>query len=189
MERKNISWLTVFVVAAFALCGGLVAGAFIGVRERGVLKAKGAVLAQSEARIQTQLTQAEHQHGELSAELANARMEIEQWRSECERLEEEAAKGVDQPVFFHPPMVLDADAFGTQTRIVELECEIASLKELVSQNRPVDGPPPIQLNSGMALVKATETSTAKEQCTAITQKGVRCSRTARSNGKCWQHGG
>ena len=27
------------------------------------------------------------------------------------------------------------------------------------------------------------------QCRAITKKGTRCSRNARSNGYCWQHGG
>jgi hypothetical protein len=27
------------------------------------------------------------------------------------------------------------------------------------------------------------------QCRAITKKGTRCTRTARSNGYCWQHGG
>jgi len=27
------------------------------------------------------------------------------------------------------------------------------------------------------------------QCKAITKKGTRCSRAARSNGYCWQHGG
>ncbi len=27
------------------------------------------------------------------------------------------------------------------------------------------------------------------QCTAITKKGRRCSRKARSNNRCWQHGG
>lgn len=29
----------------------------------------------------------------------------------------------------------------------------------------------------------------KSQCTAITKKGTRCSRSARSGGYCWQHGG
>ncbi len=27
------------------------------------------------------------------------------------------------------------------------------------------------------------------RCTAITKKGTRCKRSARSNGRCWQHGG
>ncbi len=38
---------------------------------------------------------------------------------------------------------------------------------------------------------ATNTAPAKAggQCTATTQKGTRCSRQARSNGLCWQHGG
>ena len=189
MERKRPHWLTLLIVTAFAVCGGFVAGSLIGVRERGLLKAKGSALAQSEARTQTQLSQAEHKNGELSAELEKARIDVEQWRSECERLEDGVAKGFGQHVSFHPPMVLDADAFEMQTRIVELECEIASLKELVSQNRTVDGPPSSPPSTGISLVKAAETPTAKEQCSALTKKGVRCSRIARSNGKCWQHGG
>jgi hypothetical protein len=189
MEQKNISWLTVFIVAALAICGGFVTGSFLGIRERGLLKAKGAALAQSEARTQAQLSQAEREHKELSADLATARAEVEQWRSGCERLEERTAESLEQVEFFHPPMILDADAFETQTRIVELECEIASLKELVSQNRTVNGPPSGQSLSSSALANAAEPPTAKEQCTAITKKGARCSRPARSSGKCWQHGG
>lgn len=37
--------------------------------------------------------------------------------------------------------------------------------------------------------KQTIRSSVREQCSAITRKGTRCSRNARSNGRCWQHGG
>jgi hypothetical protein len=35
----------------------------------------------------------------------------------------------------------------------------------------------------------TQDPSIPSQCKAITKKGTRCSRTARSNGYCWQHGG
>jgi len=37
--------------------------------------------------------------------------------------------------------------------------------------------------------KKQSTNVSSGQCRATTQKGSRCSRTARSNGYCWQHGG
>jgi|CXWL01.1.fsa_nt_gi hypothetical protein len=189
MERKNIPWLTVLVFAAFALCGGFVAGSLLGIRERGLLKVKNAALAKTETRTLERLSEAESKNGKLSAELETTRTNVERWRSKCARLEDGAANGFDRDDSFHPPMVLDLDEFETQTRIVELECEIASLKELVSQNRVVDGPPPSPPPPCIAMAKAVEPTTVKEQCSAITKKGVRCSRPARSNGKCWQHGG
>jgi uncharacterized coiled-coil protein SlyX len=189
MERRNISWLAAFVVAAFALCGGFVTGSWIGVRERGLLKAKGAALVQSEATSQAQLAHAEKQIEELSAIIAKAQNDVDLWQSECERLEAVAAKRPNPVDAFHPPMVLEADAFETQTRIIELECEIALLKELVNQNRTVDGPPLRPAIPGAAMANATQSPTTKAQCSATTKKGTRCSRTARSNGKCWQHGG
>ena len=33
----------------------------------------------------------------------------------------------------------------------------------------------------------TDNSTVQNQCNAITKKGTRCSRKAKSNGLCWQH--
>ena len=35
----------------------------------------------------------------------------------------------------------------------------------------------------------TQQVPVSSQCRAITKKGTRCSRAARSNGYCWQHGG
>lgn len=46
-------------------------------------------------------------------------------------------------------------------------------KELKSNINP-DNKPPQKFNP---------------RCTAITQAGAQCKRNARSNGKCWQHGG
>ncbi len=38
-------------------------------------------------------------------------------------------------------------------------------------------------------VKEEPTNQYSGQCNATTKKGTRCSRTAKSNGYCWQHGG
>ncbi len=133
---------------------------------------------------------AENKNGEVWAELEKARTDIDQWRLECERLQDGIAMRFDQEVSFHPPMVLDAESLETESRIVALECEVASLQELLSQDRTtLDGPLPSLPPPGIALAKAAEPPTAKEQCSAMTKKGSRCSRPARSNGKCWQHGG
>ncbi len=45
-------------------------------------------------------------------------------------------------------------------------------------------------NTSSAKTKKTDyTPSYSSQCAAITKKGYRCSRTARSGGYCWQHGG
>jgi len=36
---------------------------------------------------------------------------------------------------------------------------------------------------------SSSTPTTNGQCLAITKKGTQCSRKAKSNGYCWQHGG
>ena len=187
MERKNIYWLTIFIVAAFAICGGFVAGSLLSLRERGLLKAKYTALAQTEAKLHEQLSDVEGDNSELYTQLDQARSDVAQCRAESGRTETD--KSLDPASDFHPPMALDFDSFETESRIVELECEVASLKELVSRNRTVSGPPSNPSFSGTTLTKVAERPAAREQCSAITQKGTRCSRPARSNGKCWQHGG
>jgi hypothetical protein len=46
-------------------------------------------------------------------------------------------------------------------------------------------------NQSPAVAKSSTSSNSaySGQCQAITKKGYRCSRKARSNGYCWQHGG
>lgn len=48
-----------------------------------------------------------------------------------------------------------------------------------------------RINSGEinSEVKKETKSEYSGQCNATTKKGTRCSRSARSNGYCWQHGG
>jgi predicted RNase H-like nuclease (RuvC/YqgF family) len=50
--------------------------------------------------------------------------------------------------------------------------------------------PKSQLNTNIQSQNTTENKVKSSgQCSATTQKGTRCSRTSRSNGYCWQHGG
>jgi predicted RNase H-like nuclease (RuvC/YqgF family) len=47
-----------------------------------------------------------------------------------------------------------------------------------------------QSNTNIQSQKPIENEVKRSgQCSATTQKGTRCSRTSRSNGFCWQHGG
>lgn len=189
MERKNTNWLTIVIVAAFAVCGGFVAGSMLGIRERSQLKATNGVLANANSIARDSLAQAEVKNSELVARLDEVSSDVAQCRAQYERLETAADRRIDPVGDFHPPMVLDFDPFDAKSRIVELECEVATLKELVGNNgrmAPVDTPPAA---SGVRLAKSPEPAAEKQQCSATTKKGIRCSRQARSNGKCWQHGG
>jgi Family of unknown function (DUF5763) len=53
---------------------------------------------------------------------------------------------------------------------------------LVAPVRPVE-------NQAHVSSMNNERTYSDYQCAAITKKGTRCKRTARSNGYCWQHGG
>jgi hypothetical protein len=83
-------------------------------------------------------------------------------------------------------------------KLENLQFEFNVLKKLVEQYRNVG----VNENSTSSGVKgstvegnSTEQSESKpksqssSQCSATTQKGTRCLRSARSNGLCWQHGG
>jgi hypothetical protein len=83
-------------------------------------------------------------------------------------------------------------------KLENLQFEFNVLKRLVEQYRNVG----VNANSTSSGVKGStlegnleEKSEVKprsqspSQCSATTQKGSRCLRSARSNGLCWQHGG
>lgn len=83
-------------------------------------------------------------------------------------------------------------------KLENLQFEFNVLKRLVEQYRNVE----VNENSTSSGLKgptlegnSAEKSESKpksqssSQCSATTQKGTRCLRSARSNGLCWQHGG
>ena len=45
------------------------------------------------------------------------------------------------------------------------------------------------VGGSLVPVKAKDAAANDGQCRATTKKGTRCSRSARSGGYCWQHGG
>jgi hypothetical protein len=83
-------------------------------------------------------------------------------------------------------------------KLENLQFEFNVLKKLVEQYRNV-GVNANSTSSGVktstsegSLVEKSESkpkSQSSSQCSATTQKGSRCLRSARSNGLCWQHGG
>ncbi len=83
-------------------------------------------------------------------------------------------------------------------KLENLQFEFNVLKKLVEQYRNV-GVNENSTSSGVKgstvegnLVEKSESkpkSQSSSQCSATTQKGSRCLRSARSNGLCWQHGG
>jgi hypothetical protein len=83
-------------------------------------------------------------------------------------------------------------------KLENLQFEFNVLKKLVEQYRNV-GVNANSTSSGVktstseeSLVEKSESkpkSQSSSQCSATTQKGTRCLRSARSNGLCWQHGG
>ncbi|RYY38456.1 MAG: hypothetical protein EOO08_14435 [Chitinophagaceae bacterium] len=60
-----------------------------------------------------------------------------------------------------------------------------------SLSRARGGRTPCRLCTGNAIIPVRSASPAVSdgRCSATTRKGTRCSRSARSGGYCWQHGG
>jgi len=87
-------------------------------------------------------------------------------------------------------------------KIEDLKFEINVLKRIVEDyrngekksNSNVQNSTSNQVNSSKddssnLTTESKSKATSYSQCSATTKKGVRCSRAARSNGLCWQHGG
>ena len=85
----------------------------------------------------------------------------------------------------------------------DLRFEINVLKRIIEQykngaansNSTDNSTPSSSKNNSIPEEYSTEKTESKpqkqsySQCSATTKKGTRCSRSARSNGLCWQHGG
>lgn len=88
-------------------------------------------------------------------------------------------------------------------KIEDLRFEINVLKRVIEQykngvansNTTANSIPASTPNNSTLEDNSTEKTESKpqkqsySQCSATTKKGTRCSRSARSNGLCWQHGG
>jgi len=88
-------------------------------------------------------------------------------------------------------------------KIEDLRFEINVLKRIIEQykngenntNSTANSNPSSSPNNTTPEDNSSEKTESKpqkqsySQCSATTKKGTRCSRSARSNGLCWQHGG
>jgi predicted RNase H-like nuclease (RuvC/YqgF family) len=73
--------------------------------------------------------------------------------------------------------------------IIFLGQDINKLFKGYNKEMPANNPQS-QPNTNIQSINTTENKVkSSDQCSATTQKGTRCSRTSRSNGLCWQHGG
>ncbi len=191
MERKSVQALTLIIVATLAACAGFIAGSRVGIRELTILKAQNATLSADVTRVSERLSKIETISVDLIGQLEHAQSELDRLHVATELPEAVVDCDERSTPLFHSQMTFDLNSFEAQQRIVELECEVASLKEFVGSKTAMslDGQPPKSSPASTELVKAVDSPATKEKCTTITQKGVRCSRLARSNGKCWQHGG
>jgi hypothetical protein len=86
------------------------------------------------------------------------------------------------------------------SKIEDLRFEINVLKRVIEQYKigvnnssPTTNSIPTSTTTNLTTEdNSTESKPQKQsysQCSATTKKGTRCSRSARSNGLCWQHGG
>lgn len=123
------------------------------------------------------------------AQKADARVEISDLKAEVAKLQTELSTSNSK----NENRILDLGA-----KIEDLKFELNVLKRIVEQYRNSASS---NSNSTYSPKSSTTEETAVEktdtkpkpqsssQCSATTKKGTRCSRSARSNGLCWQHGG
>ena len=186
MNRKFVTGVAMVVAAGLCLAGGFVAGQREGDRRAQIQEALSKTLRR-------EMNEARDRADAL--ELANkgllAQRAISQSGSEypAASLFRVAMVQTDELVGPTLPDQLwyGIDALETRQRIIDLEREVEGLKALVS--RQASSADTITAIDEDSALKSSEVSAGKSQCIAITKKGTRCSRVAKSNGKCWQHGG
>lgn len=180
MKQLPVSVLWLFPAAAVGLTGGFLAGKRDGARSSYVHQALTTALRnelnEAEQTIrELEQRQSEHEipmhlpfHPPMVApdSMADSGLEVEM-------------EGFPGPPYL-PPVITDAGPLSTMQRIEELECEIASLREIIRQPQPF---------MGLTSAPQQQPKVSLSRCNAVTQKGSRCTRTARAGGKCWQHGG
>lgn len=196
MEQNQIRWMSPLIAGALLGGAGLMFGAWLTVRERSLLKAANNWLIGEVAQATDRVGALEDTNRTLVQELESVRAQLVQHELEYARLETAqrcaqmlASDAVCEDAF-HPPMIAECDASTMEWRLADLECEIAALKEAVAAQRMTVGPGEQVAQSMESEPEIRmENAEVRQQCTAITKKGSRCSRPARSSGKCWQHGG
>jgi len=130
------------------------------------------------------------------AQKADVRVEIFDLKEDIKKLQSENQR-LSNDLFIsstkYENRILDLGA-----KIEDLKFELNVLKRIVEQYRN-------SVSDNSNSTSSPKTSTTEEnvvektvtkpkpqsssQCSATTKKGTRCSRSSRSNGLCWQHGG
>jgi hypothetical protein len=134
------------------------------------------------------------------AQKTDVRVEIYDLKEDVKKLQSENQKlstDLTTSIVKYENRILDLGA-----KIEDLRFEINVLKRIIEQYRngvssssTSTSTSPSSQNSNSTGESASEKSESKpkyqssSQCSATTKKGTRCSRSARSNGLCWQHGG
>ncbi len=133
------------------------------------------------------------------AQKADARVEIFDLKEDVKKLQLENQKissDLSIAINKYENRIIDLG-----TKIEDLRFEINVLKRMIEQFRGTSSNSsnstsssfdPNKTASNSEISEKTESkprSQSSSQCSATTKKGTRCSRSARSNGLCWQHGG
>lgn len=128
------------------------------------------------------------------AQKTDMRVEISNLKAEVAKLQTELSASSTK----NENRIIDLGA-----KIEDLRFEINVLKRVIEQykigvnnsNPTANSIPSSSPNNSTPEDNSTEKTESKpqkqsySQCSATTKKGTRCSRSARSNGLCWQHGG
>jgi chromosome segregation ATPase len=128
------------------------------------------------------------------AQKTDVRVEISNLKAEVAKLQTELSTSSTK----NENRIIDLGA-----KIEDLRFEINVLKRVIEQykngvtnsNSTANSIPSSLPNNSTPEDNSTEKTESKpqkqsySQCSATTKKGTRCSRSARSNGLCWQHGG
>lgn len=134
------------------------------------------------------------------AQKTDVRVEIYDLKEDVKKLQSENQKlstDLTTSIVKYENRILDLGA-----KIEDLRFEINVLKRIIEQYRngeisttATTSATPSSNRSSSVEERISEKSETKpkyqssSQCSATTKKGSRCSRSARSNGYCWQHGG
>lgn len=134
------------------------------------------------------------------AQKTDVRVEIYDLKEDVKKLQSENQKlsnDLTTSIVKYENRILDLGA-----KIEDLRFEINVLKRIIEQYRngvssssTTTPSSTSSQNSTSSEENISEKSESKpkyqssSQCSATTKKGTRCSRSARSNGLCWQHGG
>ena len=129
------------------------------------------------------------QKADVRVEIFDLKEDVKKLQSENQRLSNDLSISSTK----YENRILDLGA-----KIEDLKFELNVLKRIVEQYRN-------SVSNNSNSTSTSKTSTTEEnvvektdtnptphsssQCSATTKKGTRCSRSARSNGLCWQHGG